>query len=250
MANHGLPCWYELGASEAAGARSFYSSVLGWNWRDAGMPDMDYHIASAGAVMVAGMMPVMSPEQPVAWTIYFAVDGCDATVAKAQGLGGHVIVPPTDIPETGRFAMLIDPQGAAFGILEPLPGDPSGAFDQTKSGHGNWHELNTPDADAALAFYSGLFGWTVSAVHEMPGMSYRVLACGEKDIGGIAPMGPEVPASWTPYFGCATTITEGIAALTAAGGTTMHSPMPVPGGAVIVNATDPQGARFALVGPA
>ena len=73
MSFHGLPCWYELGAKDAEAAQGFYSAVLDWGWRDAGMPGMDYRLALAGETMVAGMMPVMGPEQPVAWTVYFAV---------------------------------------------------------------------------------------------------------------------------------------------------------------------------------
>jgi predicted enzyme related to lactoylglutathione lyase len=249
MSFHGLPCWYELGAKDADAAQGFYSAVLGWSWRDAGMPGMDYRLALAGEAMVAGMMPVMGPEQPVAWTLYFAVEGCDATAAQAQGLGAQVIVPPSDIPGTGRFALLIDPQGAAFGILQPLPGGTGGAFDQQKAGHGNWHELNSPDADAAQAFYGALFGWTVPRVHDMgPDMAYRILSRDGLDFGGIAPQ-PGQPACWTPYFGTAS-VAGAVAALTAAGGSALHPPMPVPGGAVIVNAADPQGARFAVVGPA
>ena len=56
MSFHGLPCWYELGAQDADAAQGFYSAVLGWGWRDAGMPGMDYRLALAGEVMVAGMI--------------------------------------------------------------------------------------------------------------------------------------------------------------------------------------------------
>lgn len=249
MSFHGLPCWYELGATDADAAQGFYAAALGWTWRDAGMPGMDYRLALAGETMVAGMMPVMGPEQPVAWTVYFAVEDCDATVTQAQGMGAHVVVPPTDIPETGRFAILIDPQGAAFGILQPLPGGAGGAFDQQKEGHGNWHDLNSPDADGSQAFYAALFDWTVPRVHEMgPDMAYRILSRDGLDFGGIAPQ-PGQPACWTPYFGAAS-VAGAVAALTAAGGTALHPPMQVPGGAVIVNAADAQGARFAVVGPA
>jgi uncharacterized protein len=48
--------------------------------------------------------------------VYFAVDNCDAAVAKVAELGGKVTVPPTDIPP-GVFALVTDPQGATFGVL-------------------------------------------------------------------------------------------------------------------------------------
>jgi predicted enzyme related to lactoylglutathione lyase len=55
-------------------------------------------------------------EVPAHWAVYFAVADADATVAKVTELGGAVVVPPTDIPQ-GRFAMLVDPQGAAFNVI-------------------------------------------------------------------------------------------------------------------------------------
>ncbi len=67
---------------------------------------------------------------PLAWTFYIAVEDTDALVAKAAELGAKVIVPPTDIPDTGRFSILIDPQGAALAVLQPLTGGSGGAFDQ------------------------------------------------------------------------------------------------------------------------
>ncbi len=60
-------------------------------------------------------------QTPPSWLIYFAVTDCDATAKKAGGLGGGTIVPPTDIPDAGRFAVLRDPQGAVFAIYK-MPG--------------------------------------------------------------------------------------------------------------------------------
>ena len=199
---HGLPCWYELASTDCDPSQAFYSAVLGWTWTDSGMPGMTYMIAKADDVMVAGVMPAM-PGQPVAWSIYFAVNDCDATVAQAAGLGAKVIVPPTDIPNTGRFAILLDPQGAAFAVLQPLPTDGSGgqAFDQQKMGHGNWHDLVTSDPAAALEFYGTLFGWTISRSMQMgPDMTYHLIARAGLEIGG-AFTAPGAPPFWTPYFG-------------------------------------------------
>lgn len=54
------------------------------------------------------------------WIAYFNVNDVDATVEKAQKLGGKVLLPPTDIPNFGRASVLRDPQGAPFGIFKPL----------------------------------------------------------------------------------------------------------------------------------
>jgi hypothetical protein len=58
---------------------------------------------------------------PPHWLVYFAVDDSDKTAEKAKGMGGEVMVPPTDIPNIGRFAILNDPQGAGFAVIRLEP---------------------------------------------------------------------------------------------------------------------------------
>ncbi len=248
---HGLPCWYELGTKDIAKAQAFYGPVLGWTVADSGTPGMTYLIARAGEAMVAGMMQAEG-EQPVAWSIYFAVDDCDAAVAAATELGARVHVPPSDIPNTGRFAILADPQGATFCLLQPLPmADGSGgtAFDLRKQGHGNWNELVTHDPAAAMEFYGALLGWTLSGSMEMgPGMTYHMIARDGVDIGGTF-AAPVAPPFWKPYFGVVSA-NAAVTAVTAAGGKVMHGPDAIPGGSFTLQIIDPQGAMLALVGPA
>jgi hypothetical protein len=54
---------------------------------------------------------------PPHWMVYFMVEEADAAAARAGELGATTIVPPTDIPTVGRFAMMKDPQGAAFAVI-------------------------------------------------------------------------------------------------------------------------------------
>jgi uncharacterized protein len=245
MSAHGLPCWYELASPDTTSAQAFYAQVLGWRWADSGTPGMVYLLASMGEAMVAGMMPA-EPGQPVGWTSYFAVDNCDETADLAKSLGATVIVPPADIPGTGRFSVLIDPQGAGFALLQPLPGGTGGAFDLQKNGHGNWNELISRDAVAGLAFYGRLFGWTVSRTMQMgPDMTYHLIAREGVEIGGAfsAPGRPY----WKPYFGVASVKGAGDAVM-ANGGKVLRGPDPVPGGAFTLQIEDAQGIPLALVG--
>ena len=246
--DHGTPCWYELSTSDIAGAQAFYATILGWNVADSGMPGMDYRLGSMGDAMVSGMMPG-EPGIPVAWTIYFAVTNADATFAQALALGASPVVPPADIPGTGRFAIMADPQGAAFGILQPLPGGQGGAWDPIKTGHGNWNELITADPTAALAFYTALFGWDFTQSMPMgPDMTYHFLSWNGTNIGGAFAPAPPAPAHWKPYFGVASA-NASIPVIAAAGGTLLRGPDEVPGGAFALQVKDPQGAALGLVGP-
>jgi predicted enzyme related to lactoylglutathione lyase len=56
---------------------------------------------------------------PPHWRIYFAVKGCEDTVAKARLAGGEILAPPANVPTVGRFAVIKDPFGATFAIIQP-----------------------------------------------------------------------------------------------------------------------------------
>src|SRR5690606_23696122 len=99
------------------------------------------------------------------WLTYFHVEDVDAAVAKAQGLGASVHMAPITMEGVGRMAMLADPQGAAFYVMDPVPpadqpDAQSDVFAMLKPGHCWWNELQTTDEPAATRFYKALFGWT------------------------------------------------------------------------------------------
>ena len=246
----GTPCWYELTTPDLAGAQAFYSGLLGWSLADAGMADFTYMLAKSDTDMVAGMMAPPAEDMPTFWLLYFAVEDCDADAEAIAAAGGTVHKAPADIPGTGRFAIVADPQGGVFGLLQPLPPGDGHAFDQQKAGHGNWHELMTTDPKAAMAFYGTRFGWTPSSSMAMGELgSYDLFNHRGADIGGMMPMMNGAPRPyWLPYFGIEG-IDGAVEKIAAAGGKVLNGPMEVPGGAWVVQAQDPQGAMFALVGP-
>ena len=112
----GAFCWNELLTPDVPKAAEFYNKVFGWtaNTMTEPMPYTEFRLNDNS---VGGAMNPPMPGIPPVWTVYFAVGDTDATVAKAQSLGGAVFQPPTDIPP-GRFAVLADPQGAMFNVLK------------------------------------------------------------------------------------------------------------------------------------
>jgi len=247
----GTPCWYELTTSDPDGAQEFYAAVLGWTIAPAANPGMDYRLASAAGDMVAGLWRPDTPMPPF-WMVYFTVNDCDAAAAAITAAGGRVHKEPADIPGTGRFAVVTDPQGAVFGLLQTL--DAKGnAFDQKQAGHGNWHELMTANPTAAMGFYAKLFGWQPGTIMDMGAMgSYALFRHADADVGGMMRLAPGMPGPgvpfWLPYFGVAG-IDAAVARVVNAGGKIVNGPHEVPGGAFIAVATDVHGAMFAMVGP-
>ncbi len=249
----GTPCWYELTTTDLDGAKAFYDDVLGWQTAEASvMEGFDYRLAGPNGTMVAGMMSNAETGAPPSWLIYFTAANADDTVAHITAAGGAVLRPAADIPGTGRFAVVADPQGAAFGVLQPdtaAPPQGGSAFDQKKPGHGNWHELMSRDPQAAMGFYGDLFGWGSGQAMDMGEMgTYQIFSHQGTDIGGIMGLGNAPMPMWMPYFGV-DGVTEAISRIESGGGTVFHGPAEVPGGAHIAAAVDPQGAHFAVVGP-
>ncbi len=116
----GTFCWNELMTRDAATAKKFYTELFGWTTEDSDMGEMGtYTMIKNGDKEVGGMMQMGDnvPEQvPAHWLSYIAVDDVDATVKKATDMGANICVPPTDIPNIGRFSVFTDPTGAGIAV--------------------------------------------------------------------------------------------------------------------------------------
>ncbi len=253
MANqHGDFIWYELITSDPDAAQAFYAPLLGWTFADGGVQDMDYRVFSKGENDVGGLMklPEGAP-MPPCWMGYIRVDDVDAAAASIQQVGGAIHMQPHDIPEVGRIAMLADPQGVMFYVMKGAGDGTSTAFaaDKPMPGHCAWNELVTTDQSAASAFYTKQFGWEQKDDMDMGPMGkYEFLWHGGKMIGALMTKPPEMPVPAWMYYFRVPDIDAAIDTLTANGGELVNGPQEIPGGEFVINAVDPQGAMFALVG--
>lgn len=118
-------CWSELMATDTAAATNFYGGLLGWEPHTSDTEGMrDYTSFMAAGAPTAGLMAIPSEMDPIPpnWLAYFQAADCARTEAQAVGLGASALVPTTDIPDIGRFAVIQDPQGAVFGLFQSLAG--------------------------------------------------------------------------------------------------------------------------------
>lgn len=245
--------WYELMTTDLPAATRFYSQVLGWQTEvaDMGFP---YTLVSAAGKQLAGMMTLPADAAaagaPPAWSGYVGVAHCDAAVSSAKAAGATVVAGPQDIPGVGRFATLIDPQGAAFVAFQDFGSTPLQASPPSTPGTVGWHELLTTDSEDALGWYGRQFGWKADEALDMGEMGmYRMFTTGGTAAGGIMNRPPEMPVSaWMFYFN-ADAIDAAVTRVESAGGKVCMGPMEVPGGSWVVNCSDPQGVMFALVAP-
>jgi hypothetical protein len=112
--------WAELNARSVEKALPFYQKVFGWTLKRTNDPAMPYTEFQLDGKSVAGALeipPMVPAEVPSYWLVYFEVDDVDRSHKTALANGARETVAPTDFPG-GRFSMVIDPQGAPFGILK------------------------------------------------------------------------------------------------------------------------------------
>jgi predicted enzyme related to lactoylglutathione lyase len=217
---------------------------------------MDYRIFSMQGVAVGGLMAlppgaVASGMRP-GWLGYVSVSDVDGSVARIVAAGGAQHMPPTDIPNVGRIAMVADTQGAGFYVMTPIPRGTAAAtsFSPGKPGHGGWHELHARDWESALAFYNAQFGWAKHHAADLgPLGTYLLFNFGSGDmVGGMFDDSSAARPYWLEYFNV-DDIEAARKRVTDNGGKALMDPQPVPTGDWVFPALDPQGAMFALVGP-
>ncbi len=238
--------WHDLMTNDVEAAKKFYGAVVGWTF-EAQMPD--YHVASTNGAGMGGIMAT-PPElkwMPPFWSGYIYVTDVDATVAKIKRLDGKIHREPWDVPNVARMAVVGDPTGASFNIMQPYPREGSSLPPSSALGAVGWNEAHVGDLDAAWKFYSEMFGWTKGTVMPMGEMGdYMLFQINGQDIGGMMKKFDAMPKpAWLYYFNV-DGMEAAAARITAGGGKIMMGPHQVPGGNWIVNASDPQGGYFSL----
>jgi hypothetical protein len=117
----GALSWNELNTRDPDAAKSFYGAVFGWTFEDHDMGEMGtYTELKLGEDSVGGMLDMrgrVPDEVPAHWLTYFAVEDTDAALETVKGAGGGVAFGPVDIP-AGRFAVVHDPHGAMFSVIQ------------------------------------------------------------------------------------------------------------------------------------
>jgi predicted enzyme related to lactoylglutathione lyase len=244
----GSPIWLDLGSPDTDAAAAFYGAVFGWQFTSAGPEAGGYGFFQKDGKTVAALGPLTEEGARSAWTTYFQSDDIEATARAVVVGGGSVRVEPMSVGE-GLLAQFTDPEGTQFAVLQSEKGLEKASEDNTLV----WVELHVGAPEAAIRFYSELFGWR-SQEMQAPGMTYRVLSIKDGDqqeasFGGVAPLqGEQEGARWVPYFAVADADAI-VAAVQANGGTVLMPASDVPDVGRIAWLVDPGQAVFAVLKP-
>ncbi len=236
--------WHELVTPNAKGAHEFYSKAVGWKtqgWEQ----DSSYQMFVAPTGPLGAT--VESRDGVPRWIPYVGTDDVDATVETAKRLGATVTTAPADIPNMGRYALLVDPHGAAFGVHSSA--DTPAPEKDPQYGEFCWHELaTTVDPVEAFGFYRELFGWDDLDHYDMgPAGTYLLYGRNGTQIGGMlnkGNLGKPGPAYWLGYVRTKN-VDNMVEDVKAARGVVLSGPMDVPSGHRIAQFEDPHGAFFA-----
>jgi predicted enzyme related to lactoylglutathione lyase len=247
----GTPSWVDLATNDQAAAKSFYGALFGWSYDDMAVgDDVFYSMATLRGSNVAAIAPQQQAQLdagvPPHWQMYITVADVDAAAALVEGAGGSVHVPPFDVMDAGRMAVINDPTGA-FVMLWTAINNP-GAGIVNEPGAFTWSELVAPPNERTASFYETVVGLKTITMPMPDGSTYGGFTLdGTADTmvaGTMAPQMPGVPAHWIIYFGAAD-IDAAAAKVTELGGKVFVEPFDIPVGRMAVVA-DPQGAMFNL----
>ena len=249
--------WHDFMAGDLAAAKRFYGELFGWAFKPG---DHGYEHIAAGGKEIGGMMK-LEPQMgaPPHWIGYVTVDDVSQAVAAVTKAGGQKYH-QEDIPNVGQFAVCADAQGAVFS-----------PFHHTGRGSGQpesnerpapytfcWDELLTSDPDAAVRFYTTVFGWG-SEHMEMPGFGrYTLLKRtgvkdemgADKNAAGLMKLPPGVPRPFWLTYVAVENADATVEKAKKLGATVTSPPMDIPNVGRFATMLDAQHAPFAVLAPA
>ena len=236
----GKVVWHDLVTPDMDKAKNFYAGLLGWTFED--LSD-GYAIARYNGRLVAGVAKLDRSGRSSNWLPLVSVPDMDRLLTEATAAGGKIILKPFDLPSRGRVAVLRDPQGAAFGVVQSSHGDP--ADRKADINEWLWNEVWTDDIPAAVAFYQTVGGYRL-AEKTVGDIQYRYLERdGQPRVGLLDKPSPQIGNTWVAYIRVADVDATVNKAKTLGGNVLMAPTAAVRNGTVAVIA-DPSGAGFVV----
>lgn len=241
--------WADLGTTDPDAAKGFYAGLFGWDFADLPVGDgAVYTMCRVDGKDVCAIAAQRDEERaqgvPPHWNNYITVDDVDGGASRITELKGNVLVPPFDVLESGRMALVSDPTGGVFALWQAR--NHIGAGLVNAPGALAWNELATSDKAAAEQFYGALFGWSFEEIEDSP-IPYAVIKNGGRSNGGMRAQGDQeqgMPSYWAPYFGVVSS-EESAAKAAELGGQVVVPTTRMPAGA-FAGIADPQGAFFLI----
>lgn len=247
--------WHDLVSDDVEGSQAFYAELFGWEFRQVPLTNASYWLISLNGKPIGGMVAqrqVTKRAEVSQWVSLMSVADVSATNARAVEMGATALTPPVSLGSRGTVAVYQDPGGAVFATLQTPDGD---APDTGLPEEGDflWHELWSPDVDAATDFYTSLSGLEAGSVSEGPGADddadLRILRGDGLPRSGIRDLpADDMPSIWMPYLRIETVdnLNGFLARVPELGGEVLVPALPRSLGGYVAVIADPSGAPIAL----
>ncbi|MEA3230127.1 MAG: VOC family protein [Thermodesulfobacteriota bacterium] len=234
----GKVVWHDLVTPDMDKAKVFYTGLFGWTFEDI---TRGYSIAKNNGQIIAGIAEIGLSGRPSHWLLHVSVIDMDHTLSYVKSAGGSLVLKPFDLAGRGRVALVKDPQGAAFGIVQSSHGDPT---DRKPIVNGwLWNEVWTGDVHGAIEFYRQIADYRV-AERTTDGNTYRYLEYnGRPRVGFLKKPDAQIDNTWVAYIRVDDigTVLNKVEPL---GGKILVPPQPAIRNGSVAVITDPDGAGF------
>lgn len=238
--------WRDLVTENPDTVKPFYAALFGWEFEEGRALGAPYTLVKSGGQYIAGISRTRRPrpDQPVSqWLSFMSVADVDRAVEQTRAAGGSVVAGPLDLPNIGRGAVVLDPDGAPLGLLRSSIGDPTDTPEPALNRF-LWTEHLSRDPQASADFYVTLAGFELRKI-DFAGKPYWVLVRGRERAGLLRnPIAVDRPI-WLPYV----RVTDPAASATLAaklGGRVLLAPRKDLRNGTLALIADPSGAVLAL----
>jgi uncharacterized protein len=236
----GKVIWHDLVTPDLDAAERFYGKLFGWQFET--LSD-DYKLASNNGNLIGGVARLEDKQRRSHWLPLVSVPDVESAVSKTTAAGGVQLLRPFDLPKRGQVAVVADPQGAAFGVVNSASGDPA---DRPAGLHDwLWHEVWVDDPARAVSFYRDLLGYQPS-MDQAFGQEYTYLSAdGKPRVGIVEKASPEIGNTWVAYVRVRD-VKATAAKAEALGGTVLMAPAEQVRGGTVAIIADPNGAGLVV----
>ena len=238
--------WHDLFTRDVFTAREFYTKLFGWSHETFRAGAKSYTLLSYKGKSIAGIVELEPGNQNEnQWISYISVLDVRRAFAHVTANGGKVLLSPRIFNQQGELAILTDPEGAAFGVLNSMSGDPEDVM--AKPNEWIWADLLVRDPINTARFYQGIADYMIADdTRSIENNDFFLRSMGFAR-AGVGPLpAPDILPNWLPYIRVQDVLTSTMK-VTQLGGTTIIEPNPVLFNSKLAVIADPTGAVFGIV---
>ena len=239
--------WYDLFTHDLQTTSAFYQELFGWTFTDTVPSSPRVKTINRDGVSIANVVqidPLKKDTNESAWLGYVSVPDVDEAAEVVKLHKGTIYKEPSDLPERGRIAIVVDGQGAIFGLVNSSTGDPSDQVDRQNKFIGS--ELWTTDLDKAIAMYTALAGYELNVIEVGADIKYHLLTRDSMPRAGLVKISWDgVKPNWIPYI-AVEDVLQTIAQVEKKGGRLLVKPSEDMRDNPLAIIADPSGAVFGI----